>query len=186
MSYQATGAVGLGMIGFGLFASAPLEAGSVPVLALGSMGPDVKRWQRFVGVVDDGVFGPDTKIATKSFQTYAHLTADGVVGPATWAAAMAESAALLVSSGQQPVPGPVETCPAGTVWNETGTQCVARPGAPVAQASVVAGGAASGNWWKLQTTPTKVAIVGGSVAVLAALAYVVSSRSRPTRANRRR
>jgi hypothetical protein len=40
----------------------------------------------FVEVVADGVFGPRTEHAVKSFQREEGLTADGVVGPATWAA----------------------------------------------------------------------------------------------------
>ena len=45
----------------------------------------LKRWGYYTGVVD-GVYGPKTKAAVKSFQTKNGLTADGIVGPKTAAA----------------------------------------------------------------------------------------------------
>ena len=42
--------------------------------------------QRALGVAADGVFGPGTAAAVKSFQHGKGLTADGIVGPATWSA----------------------------------------------------------------------------------------------------
>lgn len=39
----------------------------------------------------------------------------------------------------------------------------------------VSASAPSGSWWAQQSTPTKVAIVGGGVAVLAAVAWAVGS-----------
>lgn len=56
-------------------------------IRLGSVGVDVQAWQRAIGVVADGVFGPTTRAMTVAFQTAHHLTADGIVGPATWRAA---------------------------------------------------------------------------------------------------
>ena len=46
---------------------------------------NVKRIQRVVGVVADGIFGKRTKAAVEKFQRAHHLTVDGQVGPATWA-----------------------------------------------------------------------------------------------------
>ncbi len=57
-----------------------------PTLRVGSKGEDVKRWQRIVGVTDDGNFGPKTKAATQTWQKAHGLVADGVVGPKTWGA----------------------------------------------------------------------------------------------------
>jgi peptidoglycan hydrolase-like protein with peptidoglycan-binding domain len=56
-----------------------------PTLKVGSKGDDVKRWQRIIGVTDDGNFGPKTKAATQAWQSSHGLVADGVVGPKTWA-----------------------------------------------------------------------------------------------------
>lgn len=56
-------------------------------IRLGSVGPEVQAWQRAIGVVADGVFGPSTRAMTVAFQTTHHLIADGIVGPATWRAA---------------------------------------------------------------------------------------------------
>ena len=52
----------------------------------GNDAANVKRIQRVVGVVADGVFGPRTRAAVKRFQKAHHLTQDGAVGPQTWKA----------------------------------------------------------------------------------------------------
>lgn len=49
-------------------------------------GPDVRAWQRMIGVADDGVFGPDTDETTRLYQALLGVKADGIVGPATLAA----------------------------------------------------------------------------------------------------
>lgn len=51
-------------------------------------GDDVRDVQRRlrVGLVADGIYGPLTAAAVKSFQATHHLTVDGIVGPATRAA----------------------------------------------------------------------------------------------------
>ncbi|MHB8148917.1 MAG: peptidoglycan-binding domain-containing protein [Desulfobulbia bacterium] len=56
----------------------------------GSTGDDVTRIQKalkdagFYQGEPDGVFGSQTEIALKNFQTASGLGADGIVGPATW------------------------------------------------------------------------------------------------------
>jgi hypothetical protein len=47
-------------------------------------GATVRRVQAVVGVTQDGVLGPGTCDAIKSFQCTKNLTVDGVVGPITW------------------------------------------------------------------------------------------------------
>lgn len=42
--------------------------------------------QEALGVPAEGIFGPETLAAVKSFQTEHHLEVDGVVGPETWGA----------------------------------------------------------------------------------------------------
>ncbi len=63
--------------------AAPAEA---RVLKRGSHGPRVKVVQRKLHLPVDGIYGPATKRAVRSFQRRRGLAADGVVGPATWAA----------------------------------------------------------------------------------------------------
>lgn len=52
-------------------------------MKLGSVGEDVKVWQRLLGIAADGVFGPQTKAKTIDWQKAARLVADGIVGPAS-------------------------------------------------------------------------------------------------------
>jgi sortase A len=53
------------------------------LLRSGVQGRDVAALQRLLGVPADGVFGPGTEAAVKSFQTVNRLRATGVVGPRT-------------------------------------------------------------------------------------------------------
>ncbi|MGH8586400.1 MAG: peptidoglycan-binding domain-containing protein, partial [Gammaproteobacteria bacterium] len=64
------------------------------ILRRGNEGDEVRRWQHFLlgqgllaGVVD-GVVGPVTEAATRTFQRRERLEADGVVGPRTLAKAL--------------------------------------------------------------------------------------------------
>lgn len=60
---------------------------TVPLtLRKGSRGDDVKRVQEMLHITADGIFGPQTEGAVRSFQIQAGLVADGIVGPKTWAA----------------------------------------------------------------------------------------------------
>ena len=53
------------------------------ILKIGSKGEDVKELQRLLGITQDGVFGPVTWQAVRSFQQNNGLLVDGVVGKAT-------------------------------------------------------------------------------------------------------
>lgn len=52
----------------------------------GDTGADVRLLQRFLGVADDGDFGPLTEAAVRRYQQMRRLGVDGVVGPQTWGA----------------------------------------------------------------------------------------------------
>lgn len=82
---------------FGNIFNAPKK----PRLERGSHGEAVRDWQRFLGVVADGAFGPITQHETivwqglhKDVVTGKPLEPDGVVGKATWAAAEVEAKTL--------------------------------------------------------------------------------------------
>jgi len=56
-----------------------------PVISQGSRGGAVAQMQVILGITADGMFGPQTAEAVKTFQRSHGLTADGIVGPQTWA-----------------------------------------------------------------------------------------------------
>lgn len=73
---------------------AALDAATKEVLRVGSTGGSVKIAQvglsaKGQSVVADGIFGPRTEAAVRSFQSAAGLSADGIIGPKTWAALVA-------------------------------------------------------------------------------------------------
>ena len=79
---------------------------SGPTLTQGSTGPDVRRLQSILVMIKlldvsgiDGVFGPKTQDAVKSFQQGNGLTADGIVGPLTWKALPADPQTPTLASG---------------------------------------------------------------------------------------
>ena len=49
----------------------------------GSRGEEVKRIQAALGIAADGIFGPKTEAAVRSFQSRNGLVSDGIVGPKT-------------------------------------------------------------------------------------------------------
>src|SRR5207253_7878495 len=64
-------------------------------LTEGSEGRQVELLQRALGNIKvDGIFGPETEAAVRSFQSSAGLAVDGIVGPATISALHLGSAAL--------------------------------------------------------------------------------------------
>jgi peptidoglycan hydrolase-like protein with peptidoglycan-binding domain len=56
------------------------------ILKLGGRGENVKILQRFLGLKDDGDFGPKTEATVKKWQSEHKLLPDGIVGPKTWSA----------------------------------------------------------------------------------------------------
>lgn len=67
----------------------PKPAKVPPTILRGSKGAMVATLQRFLGVrPDSGIFGPNTAVAVRRYQTEQGLVADGVVGPKTWARIM--------------------------------------------------------------------------------------------------
>lgn len=54
------------------------------VLKKGMTGADVAYVQRWLGLDDDGVFGPATEAKVRAYQRMRGISVDGAVGPATW------------------------------------------------------------------------------------------------------
>lgn len=71
-----------GRVGEGGFVPTP-----PPLLRRGSLGGEVERWQRLLGLPVDGEFGVTTEEATRRWQMEHGLAGDGIVGSASWAAA---------------------------------------------------------------------------------------------------
>ncbi len=85
------------------------------ILQRGDTGENVKRLQEDLNkllnlhLVVDGIFGPITEAAVKSFQTIHRLQVDGIVGPATWNAI--DSLLNPPKPTPQPVPKPTPYVP---------------------------------------------------------------------------
>ncbi len=77
------------------------------VLSAGSEGRQVQLLQRALGAIKvDGMFGPETEAAVRSFQAKAGLTVDGVVGPLTGATLRGQaSGRAFTASVNAEVPG---------------------------------------------------------------------------------
>lgn len=56
-------------------------------LQLGSESPFVARWQSFLQISPDGIFGPSTDQATRKFQESLQIQATGIVDTETWSKA---------------------------------------------------------------------------------------------------
>jgi peptidoglycan hydrolase-like protein with peptidoglycan-binding domain len=86
------------------------------VLSEGSEGRQVKLLQQALGIKADGVFGPETEAAVRSFQTSRGLTVDGVVGAQTSAALRTQSAGnAFIADVSTTLPGTVSLpAPAAT------------------------------------------------------------------------
>jgi peptidoglycan hydrolase-like protein with peptidoglycan-binding domain len=85
------------------------------VLSSGSGGRQVKLLQEALGgVTVDGVFGPETEAAVRSFQSSHGLSVDGIVGPQTSAALRSDSAgSAFIADVSNVVPG-ASTLPIGS------------------------------------------------------------------------
>ncbi len=140
-----------------LIASGAGPAAREPSVELGDRGDAVATWQRDLdvwfqatgaepgGVAVDGVFGPATADATRSFQQSQGVTIDGIVGPETRAALL--SAPALANAAKVP-PSPDTTVtmapsrPAAGVCASADTTIVEihlGPDAPMPRCIVVAG-----------------------------------------------
>ncbi|MBM7771986.1 peptidoglycan hydrolase-like protein with peptidoglycan-binding domain [Actinokineospora baliensis] len=78
-----------------------------PTLRRGSNGADVALVQRYLGVRPaDGIFGPATEAAVRTYQARQLLSVDGVVGPSTWARIQSGLGSAVPAGGGTPAPAP--------------------------------------------------------------------------------
>jgi peptidoglycan hydrolase-like protein with peptidoglycan-binding domain len=101
------------------------------VLSLGSEGRQVRMLQEALGGIKvDGVFGPETEAAVRSFQASRGLSVDGVVGPLTSAALRSVSADKAeIADIASVIPG-ASTAPAGTASPASGQSAGGEASAP--------------------------------------------------------
>jgi peptidoglycan hydrolase-like protein with peptidoglycan-binding domain len=84
----------------------PTTTEHVIVLSSGSEGRHVKLLQQALGAIHvDGVYGPETEEAVRTFQTSRGLSVDGVVGPQTVGALRGNATVKAFASVQSEVPG---------------------------------------------------------------------------------
>ena len=60
------------------------DSDETPTVRTGSRGSEVQALQKFLKIPADGIFGPMTEAAVKTFQMAQGLGIDGIVGPNTW------------------------------------------------------------------------------------------------------
>jgi peptidoglycan hydrolase-like protein with peptidoglycan-binding domain len=96
----------------------------VIVVSSGEEGRQVQLLQKALGSVKvDGVFGPETEAAVRSFQASRGLSVDGIVGPQTSAALRSQSASqTFIADVSSTLPGTVSLpAPAATSATSEGT-----------------------------------------------------------------
>ncbi|KRE57122.1 peptidoglycan-binding protein [Phycicoccus sp. Soil748] len=112
----------------------PATPTSYPTLAQGSTGPDVALAQKVIGATPDGVFGPRTAAALRTWQSAHSVKVTGVLDAATWARMVALRLVPARGTAVTPAPAPVpEPAPAPTPAPSTST---ASPLAPYARTTL--------------------------------------------------
>ena len=108
------------------------------VLSEGSEGRHVELLQRALGAIKvDGIFGPETEAAVRTFQASRGLTVDGVVGPLTGAALRADASARALTTGvRAELPGETSSRAGGArdavLASTTEPEAAPHPGEPKA------------------------------------------------------
>ena len=102
------------------------------VLSPGSTGRQVELLQRALGLGVDGVYGPETEAAVRSFQASRGLTVDGLAGPVT-SAALRNNAPATASAASVHDALASDTQGEASAGSEAGSAQTAVGGNPVAQ-----------------------------------------------------
>ncbi|HEY3865433.1 MAG TPA: peptidoglycan-binding protein [Solirubrobacteraceae bacterium] len=116
----------------------------VIVLTSGSEGRQVQLLQQALGSIKvDGIFGPETEAAVRSFQSSHGLTVDGIVGALT-SAALRGSGSALTSDVQSTIPGE-------TLNGSSPTTTEQSPSTPATQPAGAANGSGESSGTQAQT-----------------------------------
>ncbi len=140
------------------------------VLTFGSEGRQVRLLQEALGGIKvDGVFGPETEAAVRSFQTSRGLSVDGVVGPHTGVALRAKVAASRTFSANLgnvlPTSGTtIASAVPAAASSESATPAAASSGSATAAGSAASGGASSESTPAAATSPESAAAAPAVVA----------------------
>ena len=84
-----------------------IREGGLP-LRVGSQGDLVAHVQTKLGVLSDGIFGPQTDAAVRTYQLSAGLDVDGIVGPRTWTSLFGKAGASGAALGGSSIPPEVK------------------------------------------------------------------------------
>jgi len=87
----------------------PATPTTYPTLGQGSTGPDVALAQKVIGATPDGVFGPKTAAALRTWQSAKGVKVTGVLDPATWARMVALRLVPARGTAGTPTPPPAPT-----------------------------------------------------------------------------
>jgi peptidoglycan hydrolase-like protein with peptidoglycan-binding domain len=124
----------------------------VIVLSNGSEGRQVQLLQQALGSIKvDGIFGPETEAAVRSFQSSHGLTVDGIVGPLT-SAALRGSGTALTSDVQSTIPGETLSGSAQTATTPEQPESTTQSTEPAADSSATQGSGTTQEAAATQTT----------------------------------
>jgi len=142
------------------------------ILTSGSEGRQVRLLQQALGSIKvDGIFGPETEQAVRSFQSGRGLSVDGVVGPLTSAALRSAGAGKAFASFKAPIPGESAETPAqGTAAAQATTADAPEPEASTQGSTSPATGTTTGT--EGEATPHTEGNPGSAVAHLQAALHL--------------
>jgi peptidoglycan hydrolase-like protein with peptidoglycan-binding domain len=112
------------------------------VLSEGSEGRQVRLLQAALGIRTDGVFGPETEEAVRSFQERHGLTVDGIAGPQTYAALRGSTGAF-AADFTTTIPGEASARPAVNEESSSPAATAASTGGVVASSASASGSTAA-------------------------------------------
>jgi murein DD-endopeptidase MepM/ murein hydrolase activator NlpD len=167
-----------------------IREGGLP-LQVGSQGELVAHVQKALKITADGVFGPQTDAAVRSYQASAGLEVDGIVGLATWGALFEQNTASGAAVGASNIPPQVkqrveaklaqagrDLAADGRIDGDVGAQGMPAPQGPIADAAPPATGGAPDAQTQT-TTPVPAGEACGSTTIASPVRGTVTSNFGP-------